>query len=105
MVEFALNSSANQSTGFSPFELIQGSMPRMITSLPADENKVPGVKQFAERALQNLRIAHDAIIDSRIQQTHFANRHRRDETVTGGEVLPIQSGDQVYLSTTRSKRR
>lgn len=42
MVEFALNSSINQSTGYAPFELVYGDMPRMVTSIPED-NKIPGV--------------------------------------------------------------
>ncbi|GJE91950.1 chromo domain-containing protein [Phanerochaete sordida] len=98
MVEFALNSSVNSSTGYAPFELVQGTMPRMVHQLPK-ENHVPGAKAFVERAVLNLCAAHDAIIDSRIHQTHHANRHRRDENLDRGQEDPLQVGDKVYLST------
>ena len=98
MVEFALNSSVNKSTGFAPFELVQGTMPRMVDTLPTS-NEVPGAKLFAEKALANLLAAQDAIIDSRVHQTYHANKRRRDENKVHGEVEPIQVGDKVYLST------
>ena len=50
MVEFANNSSVNQSTRYVPFELVYGTMPCMITLFP-DDSKISGVKQFAERAM------------------------------------------------------
>ena len=43
-------------------------------------------------ALNNLKIAHDAIIESRVMQTQQANKRRRPEG-------PIAEGDKVYLST------
>ncbi|TFK48863.1 hypothetical protein OE88DRAFT_1595183, partial [Heliocybe sulcata] len=51
-----------------------------------------GVRQFAEQALFNLAKAHDAIIESRVVQTHYANKKRRPED-------PIPVGALVYLST------
>ncbi|KIJ53837.1 hypothetical protein M422DRAFT_154784, partial [Sphaerobolus stellatus SS14] len=50
-----------------------------------------GIQQFAEQAKWNLIAAHDAIIEKHIEQTHFANRHRREP--------PIYKVDNlVYLS-------
>lgn len=98
MVEFALNSSVSRSTGFAPFELNYGTMPRMTVPAAADMT-VPGVRQFADRAAANLLRAHDAIIDSRVHQTHHANKARRDEDVHHGSLSPIGPGDLVYLST------
>src|SRR5260221_3629082 len=64
MTEFALNSSANKSTGYAPFELIYRHMPQMaITLLPTD---LPGVEAFAQCALDHLQGTHDAIIKSHI---------------------------------------
>ncbi|KAI0337590.1 hypothetical protein BDW22DRAFT_1311087, partial [Trametopsis cervina] len=60
---------------------------------------IPGVKQFAVRVLENLELARDHIIESRVFQTHHANAHRRDENVRRGKEDPITEGDQVYLST------
>lgn len=98
LVEFALNSTVSSSTGFAPFELNFGHMPRMATQLPHTAT-VPGVRQFAEQVLENLACAHDAIIASRVHQTYHANRSRRSEDVQHGEHTPWQPGDLVYLST------
>ncbi len=62
MTEFAINSSVNKSTGFAPFELMYGYMPQMILSIPKSEYN--GVYEFAQRALDNIQSAHDAIIIS-----------------------------------------
>ncbi|EGO28382.1 hypothetical protein SERLADRAFT_434293 [Serpula lacrymans var. lacrymans S7.9] len=53
---------------------------------------MPGVKDFALQANNYLLIAHDAIIASRVNQTHQANTLRREENT-------YKVGDLVYLST------
>ncbi|KII91925.1 hypothetical protein PLICRDRAFT_64143, partial [Plicaturopsis crispa FD-325 SS-3] len=52
----------------------------------------PGVRQFVHRALDNLAEAHDALIESRVVHTYYANNARRKEQ-------PFQVGDKAYLST------
>ena len=90
MAEFAINSTVNESTGFAPFELTYGAMPRIFQK--ADITPYQGVKSFAEKTLTNLAIAHDSIIASRSFQAHYADRHRSAEE-------PLKEGDLVYLST------
>src|ERR1700691_570488 len=92
MVEFAINSNISSSTGFMPFELNYGYMPMFIGGITPIDNAKPGVKQFVNLAIDNLEKAHDAIIESRVTQTHQANKHRREES-------PIAVGDKMYLST------
>ena len=92
MMEFAINSSINESTGFAPFELDGGYMPSMIRNIPSDTKITPGVREFAQRAVQHLADAHDSIIESRVFQTHEANKKR-------GEGPDIKINDLVYLST------
>jgi len=92
MVEFAINSSISESTGYAPFELAGGYMPSMIKEIRSDENFAQGVKMFALTALQNLADAHDAIIEARVFQADKANKKRGDEP-------NIAIGDLVYLST------
>ena len=92
MVEFAINSSVSASTGFAPFELNYGYMPKM-SSFPSIPGSFPGATAFAERARHNLEQAHDALIEAHVNSTHQANK-RRD-----GDVPIFRVGDLVYLST------
>ena len=92
MVEFAINSSVSETTGYAPFELARGYMPSMIKEIRNDENFVQEVKSFAITALQNLADAHDAIIEARTFQTEKANKKRRGDP-------EIAVGELVYLST------
>src|ERR1700676_1452144 len=92
LVEFAINSNISSSSGFAPFELNYGHMPTLIGGITPIENAKPGVKRFVNQAIRNLEMAHDAIIKSRVTQTHQVNRKHRPET-------PFALGDKVYLST------
>src|ERR1700742_4414583 len=74
MLEFAINSSINESTGFAPFELDGGYMPSMIHEYRVTSNVPPGVQDFADKALQNLMDTHDSIIESKVIQKHSANQ-------------------------------
>ena len=90
-IEFAVNSARSESTGYAPFFLNFGRMPRsMIWSNPqADE--YPSVRDFALQRKLALMTAHDSIIAARVKQTRDANRKR--------QAVPFHSDDLVYLST------
>jgi hypothetical protein len=92
MMEFAINASISESTGFALFELDGAYMPRMIHQLPESNMAPPGVRTFAQQALQNLAAVHDAIIASHVVQQHYSNSHRHQEPT-------IKEGDLVYLAT------
>ena len=91
LVEFAINSATSASTGFATFELNYGYLPRSIAGIPTD-TKFAGVREFAERARAIMEMAHDALIESRVYQTHQANKHRQGEP-------DFEVGSKVYLST------
>ena len=91
LVEFAINSSVNTTTGYAPFELNYGYMPRSGQHISTD-TQYKGVKQFAQQAVWNLMEAHDAILEHRIAQTHYSNKRRKPG-------VEYQIGDLVYLST------
>lgn len=91
MVEFAINSSVNSSTGFAPFELNYGYVPRMA-KWDKEPSKFPGLQAFAERARLNLEQAHDALLQARVSATYHANKRRKDAPA-------FDVGDLVYLST------
>jgi len=75
MVEFTLNSAISSSSGFAPFKLNYGYTPSVNLGIVPEPHAVPGVRHFVERVLQNLADAHNAIIESRVHQTHNANHH------------------------------
>jgi len=90
-VEFALNSSVCASTGFAPFELTYGYIPRTIQSV--GDTTFAGVQDFADDARDMVIRAHDALIASRVEQTHQANQRRR------GDDPRLDVGQKAYLST------
>ena len=92
MVEFAINSSVSDTTGYAPFELNGGYMPSMIKEIRNDETFAQGVKTFALTALHNIADAHDAIIEARVFQAENANKRRRNDPM-------ITKNSLVYLST------
>ena len=93
MVEFAINSAENKSTGHAPFELNYGYIPTLrglLDRVPTPFK--PGVRHYAEKAQSRLLEAHDAIIAARISQTYQANKRRREEP-------DYKVGDRAWLST------
>ena len=91
MVEFAINSSINATTGYAPFELNYGYMPRSGQHILTD-TMFKGVKQFAQQAVWNLMDVHNAILEHRIEQVHYSNKRRQPS-------IKYQINDLVYLLT------
>ena len=75
ITEFAINSNVNSSTGFALFELNCGYMPTIIGGITPFENAKPGIKRFINQAINNLEMAHNAIIQSLVSQIQHVN-HR-----------------------------
>lgn len=90
-IEFAINSSRSQSTGFAPFFLNSGRMPKSMIWDSPTASDYPGVRVFAQRMRDAIMSAHDSILAARIKQTRDANRKRRP--------APFAEGDLVYIST------
>ena len=99
MVEYALNSATSATTGFAPFAL-NGCTPRIAFHIDKDQVR-PGVLEFAKQVRSNLIMAHDAIIEARVNQTFYANQGRRTESTK--EEDPFAVGKEVYLSTKNLK--
>src|SRR6266705_1958338 len=89
MAEFAINVSTNASTGYAPFKLVYGFMPRMMMEIPPLD--YPGVVDFANKVKENLQRAHNAIIHNHIQQTIQVNKRRCLDP-------PLEKGELAYLS-------
>ena len=91
MIQFATNPARSASTGYAPFFLNNGRMPRAMIWNSAKSTKYPNVRIFAQKKKLVLMSAHDSIIAARVKQTRDANRKRQE--------VPFQEGDLVYLST------
>ncbi|KAG9222581.1 hypothetical protein CCMSSC00406_0000541 [Pleurotus cornucopiae] len=90
-IEFAINSARTDSTGFAPFFLNTGRMPRPFLWDTPSSSESKGVREFAEHLREAVITAHDAVLASRTKQIRDANRHRQPS--------PFQIGDLVYVST------
>jgi hypothetical protein len=89
-IEFAINSALSESTGFAPFFLNSGRMPRSLIWDSNQPSQYPGVRVFAQRMKSAVMQAHDSIIAAHVKQVHNANRKRQH--------APFASGDFVYIS-------
>ncbi|QRW12462.1 Transposon Tf2-1 polyprotein [Ceratobasidium sp. AG-Ba] len=90
--ELAINSSVSSSTGFAPFELNYGWMPKLI-GYPKVNTSFRGVQVLAEQAAENIDRAFDAIIASRVYMRGQANKKRREDDPA------LELGSKAYLST------
>jgi hypothetical protein len=90
-IQFAINSARSESTGYAPFFLNTGRMPRAMIWNSAASDEYSNVREFALKRKLALMSAHDSIIGARVKQTRDANRKR--------QAVPFKNGDFVYLST------
>jgi len=90
-IEFAINLATSSTTGFSPFFLNSGRVPRPFNWLSPSDTEFPGVRKFSERLRLAVMAAHDSILAARVKQTRDANRKRRPS--------PFKVGEMVYVST------
>ena len=95
LVEFAMNSAENKSTGATPFEANYGWLPRMIRGVEF-ESSMPGIKQFMENITNIIDKTFDQLLAQRTKQAIKANCHRQ-------EGQNFQARDLVLLSTKNLK--
>lgn len=84
-----MNSASSASTGYAPFVLNNGRMPRSM--LWNQDTEYPGVRRFVQNMKDVILSAHDSIISAQVKQTRLANSRRIE--------APFSKGDLVYLST------
>ena len=90
-IEFAINSSRSETTGYAPFFLNSGRMPRSFIWNNPSKDEYPSVRVFAQRLKQAIIKAHNVILEARVKQTRTANRKR--------QVSPFKVKDLTYVST------
>jgi len=66
LIQFVINASIGNATGLALFEINYGYMPTMMKEMRAMERTPQGVKMFAQNALKNMTLVHDALIKNRI---------------------------------------
>ena len=90
-IEFAINLARSESTGYSPFFLNTGRLPRVMVWDAPSKDEYPNIRVYAQRMKLALWNAHDILLSARVKQTIQANRRRR--------ACPFVTGDLVYVST------
>jgi hypothetical protein len=90
-IEFAINVSRSETTGYAPFFLNSGRIPRMFIWNDANSDEYPSVRAFAQRMKHAVMSAHDAILETQVKQARSTNRKRR--------VAPFIVADLAYVST------
>ncbi|KIM64952.1 hypothetical protein SCLCIDRAFT_92220, partial [Scleroderma citrinum Foug A] len=90
-IEFTINIARLESTGYAPFFLNTGRMPRAMIWDSPGKDKYPNVKTYAWKMKLALMTAHDALLVTRTKQTVQVNRKQR--------MCPLENGDLVYIST------
>jgi hypothetical protein len=90
-IEFALNSARSETTGYAPFFLDTGCMPRSLLWNSDRSKEYPGIANFALQRRLAIMAAHDSMIAARVKQTRSANRKR--------QAAPFNQGDLVYISS------
>ena len=92
MVEFVINLSISETTGYFPFKLNYRYMPLMIKKIHNDKIILQGIKAFALLHCRTWLMPHNVIIEAWNFQTHAANKLRKKEPW-------ISIGDLIYLCT------
>ena len=90
-IQFAINSARSESTGFTPFFLNSGRMPRLMiwNSLPSLE--FSDIRTFALQKKLAIMSAHDSILAAHVKQIWDANKKCI--------AASFREGDLVYLFT------
>lgn len=90
-IEFAINSTRSESTGFAPFFLNFGWMPQSMVWTSSLSTEFPALRSFTLQKKLAVMAVHDSILSARVKKTRDANRKQRD--------TPFKTGELVYLSS------
>ncbi|KAJ3011954.1 hypothetical protein NUW54_g2018 [Trametes sanguinea] len=74
VIEFAINLARSDTTGYAPFFLNTGRMPRSMVWDNPSADEYAGVRTYAQRVKQAIIAAHDSILAARSKQVRDANQ-------------------------------
>jgi hypothetical protein len=89
-IQFAINSARSESTGFAPFFLNNGRMPRLMIWNSPPSSEFSDICSFALQKKLAIMSAHDNILAARVKQIRDANRKHI--------VTPFKKNNLVYIS-------
>lgn len=91
-LEIAYNSSVNETTGMTPFQLDIGMQPRLPIHIAANENREQSgsTSQFLADWEENWALAHESIRRAQKKQMIQANSSRRDEQYRVGDLAWVR---------------
>jgi hypothetical protein len=99
-VWFDIMNTTNASTGYTPFQLCFGKLPRILPPLMPSDNEAdeePTARELIERLRQWESNAQDNLLDAKIHQAFQVNKDRQLK-------FPFRVGDRVVLSTLHRRR-
>ena len=104
IMELIIKSSINATTGYAPFKLNYGYMLQSGQYISTD-TIFKGVKKFAQRALWNLINAHDVILEHRVLQAHYSNKHQKPGIINHeNELVYILVNQEFSISQRMGKK-
>ena len=73
-IDFAINVSRSETTGYAPFFLNLGHISRIFVWNDATSDEYPSIWVFVQRMKHVFMSAHNAILETRVKQARSANR-------------------------------
>ncbi|GAA5988190.1 hypothetical protein JCM11641_001605 [Rhodosporidiobolus odoratus] len=92
LAEFAINTTPSSSTSLPPFAVLYGFLPSAWPAAPWSSPNVDVDRRGEQSRLDWLRCS-DALIASRVEMVHYANRRRRDDSPQ------FRVGNKVFVSS------
>ncbi|GAA5845583.1 hypothetical protein JCM11251_003669 [Rhodosporidiobolus azoricus] len=100
--EYGINAAVNDSTGFTPFDLVLGYTPTLLPSPSSPPSSLPAVEALLEERKSKISEARNALSAAKVRQAEQANRRRgADPEFKVGDLVMVDSADRRSRYKTR----